>query len=177
MASIKTYIDQNQAELYDIYDFEANEPVPQMLLEAKVIRQGKSVDVIQINYPVVDGTWTLEGRLGRALAYEEIGKKAFVRNGFYEHPVKGWESYIVLMSPLEYIEACAELFSKNEEVTVEDLIETRIDDYDFEEVFTKGQGQIFYLVIDYKRNTQEGLHRAIWALEKNLETVPVIVIK
>jgi hypothetical protein len=173
MADQKTYLDQSQVELYDLYDLEANEKTPAMLLSAQVIRKGKWADTIRIEYPVIDNTWSLAGQKGQAPAYEEAGKKAFVRGGVYKHPTKGWTSHIIEMSPLEYIEACADMFK----VSAEDLIETRLDDYDLNAVFNPLKGDIFYLAIDYKRNTQEGLHRAIWAMSNSMEEVPVIIIK
>lgn len=172
----KKYIDQNQSELYDNYDLEANEKTPQMLLDAEVIKEGNRTDVIFIDYPTISGIWSLEGRAGQTAAYEEMGKKAFVRGGRYRHPAKKWESAIIGMSPLDYIKACAELFSERGNVTVEDLIEERLENYDLDEVFGSLIGDIFYLVLDYTRNTQEGLHRAVWALQNEIDEVPVIVI-
>jgi len=173
MAEQKTYLDQEQAELYDLYDLEANEKVPAMLLNAKHIKKGKWANVISIDYPLIDKTWTLAGKKGRTNYFEEAGKKAFVRNNVYKHPTKGWTSYIIEMSPLEYIEACADMFGTD----IKDLIETRIGDYDLNQMFNPLVGNLFYLAIDYKRNTQEGLHRAIWAMSNEVSQVPVIVIK
>lgn len=173
----KKYVDQYQSELYDNYDLEAQEKTPQMLLDAEITKEGNRTNVVFIDYPIINGIWALDGKIGSAPAYEEVGKKAFVRNGLYKHPSKGWESYIIGMTPLEYIEACAEMFSKRSVITADELIETRVDDYDLDAVFGSHIGDIFYLVIDYRRNTQEGLHRAIWALQNSITEVPVIIIK
>lgn len=173
---LKKYIDQSQSELYDNYDLEAKEKTPQMLLDAEIVKEGSRTNLVYIDYPTISGIWSLEGRAGRTSAYEEMGKKAFVRGGFYKHPIKKWESAIIGMSPLDYIKACAEIFSKREIVTVEDLIEQRLESYDLDEVFNSLVGDIFYPVLDYTRNTQEGLHRAVWALQNEIDELPVIVI-
>ena len=179
-----TYIDQTGVELYDNYDIKYEE-TPRMLLEATVIRESGSGKVVRINYPIVNGIWNLSGRAGSAPAFEEAGKKAFVRQGRdYKHPTKGWGSLITKMTPTEYIEACADLFSQlrvmynqdRTKVTVEELIDTRYNDYDLNEVFDPVIGEIFYPMIDYHRNGQEGLHRAIWALMRDEESMPVIII-
>lgn len=170
----KTYQDQENFELYDAYDLEANEEVPEMIQNADVIRG----NVVYIDYPVVNGTWSLEGEKGRTSFYGEAGKKAFVRNDYYFHPYKKWSSRIVYMTPLEYIEASAKVFSNlGREINAEELIEDRFEDYDLESVFEKLRGDLFYLVIDERRNTQEGLHRAIWAMMNEEEVVPVIMIE
>lgn len=170
----KTYQDQENFELYDAYDLEANEEVPDMIQNADVLREG----VVDIDYPVVNGIWSLEGEKGRTSFYGEAGKKAFVRDGYYFHPYKKWSSRIVYMTPLEYIEASADLFSNADRtITPERLINSRLDDYDLDEVFGPLKGDLFYLVIDERRKTQEGLHRAIWAMMNDDEVVPVIIIE
>lgn len=178
MAEQKTYLDQSQTELYDLYDLEANEKTPDMLLNANVIRAGKWSNVVEIDYPLIDGIWSLAGTKGSTSAYAEAGKKAFVRNGAYRHPVKNWSSHLLQMAPLEYIEACADIFSMTgRTIDVSDLIKQRMDDYAPQTVFNSLVGDLFYLVLDYKKKTQEGLHRAVWALLEELEDIPVIVIK
>lgn len=174
----KTYQDQENFELYDAYDLEANEEVPDMIKNAEVVREGRRTDVIDIDYPVVNGIWSLEGEKGRTSFYGEAGKKAFVRNDYYFHPYKKWSSRIVYMTPLEYIEASAEVFSDAERtITPERLIQSRIDDYDLDKVFEPLKGDLFYLVIDGRYKTQEGLHRAVWAMMNDDEVVPVIIIE
>lgn len=170
----KTYQDQEFYEIYDNYDLESGEEVPEMIQNARVIREG----VVDIDYPVVNGIWSLEGEKGRAPFYGEAGKKAFVRNDYYFHPYKKWSSRIVYMTPLEYIEAAADIFSNADRViTPEILIASRVDDYDLNKVFNPLKGDLFYLVLDERRGTQEGLHRAVWAMMNEDEVVPVIVIE
>ena len=170
----KTYQDQENFELYDVYDLEANEEVPDMIQNADVLREG----VVNIDYPVINGIWSLEGEKGRTSFYGEAGKKAFVRDDYYFHPYKKWSSRIVYMTPLEYIEASADLFSNADRtVSPERLIRSRLDDYDLDEVFEPLKGDLFYLVLDERRKTQEGLHRAIWAMMNDDEVVPVIIIE
>jgi len=175
----KTYLDQEQVELYDNYDKESEETVPAMLEEARVIRDSKYVKVVDIDYPVVNGTWSLAGKKGRSSYHEDAGKKAFVRNDYYVHPYKGWTSRIVYMTPLEYIQESADIFSRtsDKEVTVDELVKDRISNYDLDAVFGPLKGNLFYLVLDKSRGNQEGLHRAVWAMMNDEEVVPVVIIE
>ena len=174
----KTYKDQAMYEVYDYYDLESGEPVPDFILSAEVLKENKYAVQVQIDYPVIDGIWNLNGSAGSCPAYTEAGKKAFVRDNYYDHPVKGWTSHVVVMSPLDYIEACAELFSRRGQgFTAEDLIENRLDDYDLDKVFKPLMGDLFYPTIDYNRQGQEGLHRAVWAMMNDIENIPVVIIE
>jgi len=174
----KKYIDQNGTELYDAYDAEANEETPKMLSEAQVLIEGKYTDKVKIDYPVINNIWTLDGDKGSTPFYSEVGKKAFVRKGFYAHPFKGWSSLIVTMTPLEYIEEAARLFSKKgQKVKAEDLISGRLEDYDLNEVFNPLKGDLFYPMIDRRYGSQEGLHRAVWAMMNEEESIPVVIIE
>lgn len=175
---MSTYVDQKGVEIYDGYDLNSGEPIPVLIQEA--IDKGKEKrGVVTIDYPVVNGIWSLNG-IGRTPFDEEAGKKAFVRGGYYEHPAKEWRSQLEFMTPYEYIEACADLFTDRRRdgkiITPEILIEHRLGDYDVVEVFNKHVGNIFYPNIDYKFGGQEGLHRAIFAMMVNQEKIPVIVI-
>ena len=172
-----TYKDQDYTEIYDLYDLRAEE-LPGLIAGANVMKEYNWTRQVYINYPN-DGIWNLDGRVGKASFYAEAGKKAFVRGGHYKHPVKNWQSSITYMTAYEYIEACAELFSRNgKRVTPESLIENRLKDYDLDLVFGEQQGEIFYPVLDLEGRGQEGLHRAIWyMMSYDEEPMPVIIIE
>ena len=173
-----TYSDQDYIEVYDAYDLGAKEPVPQIILDSNVRKVGRSTKYVDINYPVVSQIFNLNGKKGAHFSYVEAGKKAYVRGGRYSHPVKGWRSKIVMMTPMEYIEECFKIFKRlgSTRLDVEDLIRTKESDYDLFKVFDPLVGDLNYLVLEYRRNAQEGLHRAIYAMRKNIDKVPVIVI-
>lgn len=174
------YIDQNEVQLYDEYDLKSGESVPKIILESKIIKEKDNVRYVKIDYES-DGIWNLDGLIGKATWYEEAGKRAFIHGGQYKHPTKGWTSEIVYMTAYEYIEACAGIFSNTSgtNVTAKGLIKNRSKNYNLEEVFGPDQGQIFYPVLDYKGNGQEGLHRSIWFMMSYSEDeeMPVIIIK
>jgi hypothetical protein len=176
-----TYIDQDNTELYDNYDrFHGDSPVPQMLLDAEVVAQDKYNQIkVFIDYPIEGSIFCLGGDVGRSTVDAEAGKKAFVHKGRYNHPVKDWSSSISYWHPLTYIEECLLLFQRKGATvkTIEELIESRVVDYDLEEVFGPLEGELFYPVIDYIHEDQEGLHRAVYALIKDIDLIPVIIIK
>lgn len=174
-----TYADLDYIELYDHYDLVAKEPVPEMLLEAKEVKRGNTTITVDIDYPVVAGIFTLDGKKGAHFSYIEAGKKAFVRNGEYKHPDKGWSSEIVMMSPTEYIEACLKIFKKRggPRRTVDELIEVKENEYDLFDVFDPLAGNLNYPVLELNKNQQEGLHRAIYAMRKGVKLIPVVVIR
>lgn len=173
----RTYVDQNYTEIYDTYDLRSGNPVPQMILDAEDSGDelhGK--DVVHIDYPVIDHTWSLNGSVGRASWYEEVGKKAFIHGGEYVHPEKDYTVRIVMMEPEEYINKCVENFNRfGAEVTFDHIVEDRMRDYNLDEVFGPSVGHIFYPVLEINGG-QEGLHRAIWAMREGYEEIPVIVI-
>lgn len=180
-----TYTDQSRTELYDVYDIRA-ERTPRILETAEVINESPSGKTVYIDYPIINGIWHLDSELGSCPNYMEAGKKAFVRNGTYYHPEKVLWVNIEMMEPYEYIKRCAKLFTnlrnmyKNDGkiVTPEELVESRLSDYDLNEVFNKHIGNIFYPVLDIRGRGQEGLHRAIWALMNyEKEDIPVIIIE
>lgn len=174
-----TYKDQSFTEIYDSYDLKHG-PLPKLIEKATILKEKDNVRFVEIDYKS-DGTWNLDGLVGKASWYEEAGKKAFVRGGQYKHPTKGWTSEIVYMTAYAYIEACANIFSSKDgtNITAEKLIKNRLKDYDLEKVFGIDEGQIFYPVLDYNGNGQEGLHRSIWFMMSygEDEEMPVIVIK
>jgi len=173
-----TYVDQDHIEVYDAYDLGAKEPVPKLLLDAHVRKQGKSAMYINIDYPTIGQIFNLNGKRGAHFTYVEAGKKAFVRGGKYKHPVKNWRSKIVMMTPMEYITECYNIFNRkgNGPKSIEDLIAHKEREYNLFKVFDPLVGDLNYLVLEYKNNSQEGLHRAIYALRKNIDKVPVVVI-
>ena len=177
MKSEWKYKDQRGTEIYDHYDWMEEEPVPEIIANAKVIREDGKTRQVRINYPIYKNTFTLNGGIGYNSAFGEDGKKAFVRGGKYTHPDKGFTVEIVEMAPIEYVESCREMFnsrSKHEQ-TLEELIDSRTD-YDVTS-FDRVTGNIFPPVIDWKRKDQEGLHRAIYADKKGLNKIPVVVIR
>lgn len=173
----KTYEDQRMVELYDYYDLEAGEAVPKMLTEARLKKEGKRTVVVGLDYQVKNG-FSLNGKKGQTSFYEDAGKKAYVRGGYYKHPYKDYEVFIEMMEPIEYIELCAKMFSKRgEHITALELVSGREKDYDLEEVFGNSEGDIFYPAINYISNGQEGIHRAMWAMDRGYKEIPVIIIK
>lgn len=173
-----TYMDQDYIELYDAYDLGAKEPVPQIVLDSNVRKVGRSTKYVDVNYPVVSQIFTLDGKKGAHFNYIEAGKKAYVRGGKYKHPVKGWRSKIVMMTPMEYIEECYNIFKRRGSSlnSVDELIDAKEREYDLFKVFDPLAGDLNYLVLEYNKKAQEGLHRAIYALRKNIDKVPVVVI-
>jgi len=174
----RTYSDQDLIEVYDAYDLGAKEPIPQVVLDATVRKEGKTTNYINIDYPVVGQIFTLNGKHGSHFSYVEAGKKAFVRGGKYKHPYKGWKSKIVMMTPMEYIEECFKIFAHNglKKANVEELIEYKESEYDLFKVFDPLVGDLNYPVLEYRRNSQEGLHRAIYAMRKKIDKIPVTII-
>jgi hypothetical protein len=173
------YKDQSYTEIYDRYDLYSGEPVPTMILNARVLNEKEKYGsrIVHIDYPD-DGYFTLNGRIGNAHNYEEAGKKAFVRGGFYAHPEKGWQCRLVEMDPYDYVDLCAQMFSERFDKAIilpEELIQKRLKDYDLEEVF--GMGGIFPPGIDFFHKGQEGLHRAIYAITVDIPVIPVIIIE
>ncbi len=172
------YSDDRWTELYDLYDWEAGSPVPQTLLDAKVVRESEGKRRVDINYKL-DSTFSLDGDIGYASGYAEAGKKAFVRDGSYEHPTKGIKSYIRWMKPMDYIMRCRDLFNSFDRgdrvpMTNEDVVESR-SNYDVM-WFDKSKGNIFPPTIDYGNKGQEGLHRALYAEKKGITKMPVVII-
>lgn len=174
---VMLYKDQELVELVDLYDIKYESRTPKMILDAEVLYEGKHSKVVRIDYPVIDGVWTLGGKAGRCFACEEYGKKAFVRNNKYRNREKNYVAEIEFMEPYDYISRCARIFMKRGSFSSpEEIIESRIDDYDLNAIFDNREGDIFYPVLDYKDNSQEGLHRAIWSLKKyGKKQMPVIV--
>ena len=167
-----TYKDQRGTEIYDNYDLQSNETVPQMIEDAIVNDESK----VTIDYPT-DGMFNLNGDAGYATAFGEWGKKAYVRGGGYRHPTKEYSVRLTRMRPMEYIERCYNIFKSNgrQMSSIENFIKGRELDYDLSEVFGPLEGNISYPVIDYVDKGQEGLHRAIYAMNKGIDLIPVIV--
>jgi hypothetical protein len=174
-----TYEDQAYVEIFDSYDYNSGEPVPSTIRNARQMNRGPfgSGDRVFIEYPIVRGLWSLSGKIGNTPFDEEAGKKAFVREGMYKHPTKGWYSGIVMMSPRDYVRATAEMFNaRGLNITPEEVIKRRRVNYDFKAKFSGEHGNLFYPVLDYRTNQQEGLHRVIYAMDLGETRIPVIVI-
>ena len=173
-----TYMDQRPTEIYDLYDMRNDLPVPDAIQKAEILNESNHGKKVMINYPTV-GMFNLNGKHGYTGSDGEKGKKAFLHGGTYAHPEKGYTVRIQMMSPMDYIERCFALFNSNgrQKVdTIEHLIAGREEDYDLDEVFGPLKGELFYCMIDYDHGGQEGLHRAIYALQQNIPEIPVIVI-
>lgn len=170
------YQDQDYVEIYDVYDNNNDVPVPDIIKNAEVIDKRDRSAIVKIDYPIVDGMWSLQSNLGSASMYEEWGKKAYIHGGKYVHPEKGFTVEIREMSPYEYLEECVEMFRviNDADISVDQLIQSRRLDYDLEQVFG-GPVFMFYPLIDY-RGGQEGIHRAIYAMDNDIGTMPVIVV-
>lgn len=86
---------------------------------------------------------------------------------------------IVNMTPEEYIERCIELFKdRGMESTIKDVIQER-QDKSLERLKDRLQKNELINIpyIDYKSETQEGLHRAIACYELGIQNIPVMIIK
>lgn len=96
-----------------------------------------------------------------------------LKNKKFANEILGEDYEIINMAPKEYIQRCADMFG----VSYEYLTETRIDDAlkkCYKEMANKTKFDI--PMINYKKNSQEGLHRAICSLLLEEETIPVMVI-
>ena len=173
-----TYTDQRGTEIYDNYDMGEDLPLPDLIKNGEVLQEARRGKQVMINYPTV-GMFNLNAKHGYTTDDAEKGKKAFLHGGNYTHPVKEYSVRIEMMSPMDYIERCFAMFNSNGKQrvdTVEHLIAGREEDYDLDEIFGPLKGDIFYPMIDYDYGSQEGLHRVIYALQQNIQTVPVIVV-
>lgn len=172
------YKDQLASELYDWYDYDANEPTPEPLLQAKVLREIDEVKTIQMDYPLKGNEFSLNGEIGYLEWYAGYAKKAWIRGGEYRHPKKGFVTYIKYMHPNDYVRRCTALFNKDrpadKKFTMSDVIENR-EYYDVM-VFDQHKGNIFPPMINYREGGQEGLHRAMYAEKKGIQLIPVIII-
>lgn len=173
----RTYSDQFYFELYDYYDLESGEPVPDKIKNLPPMNTSLGT-IVKIDYPIINNIFTLAGRKGLHDKYVEAGKKAFVRNGNYTHPVKNWKSSIEEWSPMKYVEECLKILQYRGAgfKSPEELIEFKSKYYDFN-ILASFAGNLNYPAIDYRDNQQEGLHRAIFAMNEGLNSIPVIVIK
>ena len=91
----------------------------------------------------------------------------------YMENEKGLTGYIAAMSPIEYLERCANIYNSTFEAQVV------LNDMDNVDKYAKmmQQGTKFNLpVLDYANKTQEGRHRAQAAYECNIEKIPVLIV-
>ena len=96
-----------------------------------------------------------------------------LKNKEYGREVLGEDYEIINMTPKEYIQRCADLFG----VTYEYLTSTRIDEA-LKNCYIEMSNQTRFNIpmINYKKGSQEGLHRAICSLLLEEETIPVMII-
>jgi len=83
-----------------------------------------------------------------------------------------------MMPPSQYIEEAKDLykFLDYSEEEIENRLKTiRVDKLD--KLFDSQAGNLFLPYLDYKVNDQDGLHRALYAWNKNIEEIPVLVIE
>lgn len=92
-----------------------------------------------------------------------------------EYMFKESPRHLVLMSPDTYIEKCAEILG----ITYEQLIGTRLRDRkSFEYIENAAnKGLLTIPIIDYIHKKQDGIHRAMWAKEKGMTSIPVFMFK
>lgn len=82
---------------------------------------------------------------------------------------------LYLLTPDQYIEKSAEILN----MSFDQVVKTRLRDhrsYVYIERAAK-QGKLTIPVLDYVRNNQNGLHRAMWAKEQGFKKIPVLIIK
>jgi len=96
----------------------------------------------------------------------------------YAREQKGFDVYVVNISPDEYISACVKGFKS----TYESIIRSRTDSGKVEEYAElMKSGETFpMLMVQYSLDgyfTQEGLHRALAAKSLGIDKVPVLVAK
>lgn len=86
---------------------------------------------------------------------------------------KGITGFITEMSPIEYLERCADLFNS----TVESMIFSTENHLIYKYVEMMKNGAKFDLPwLDYVNRGQEGRHRAQAAFLSGIETIPVLII-
>lgn len=81
--------------------------------------------------------------------------------------------YLYTMTPDTYIIKAAKILG----MTYEQVINTRLKDHHSYLYIGKAakNGSLTIPVLDYNNNTQDGLHRAMWAKEVGLKQIPVFV--
>lgn len=171
------YIDQEGDTVFTEQDVRQGKDVPSIILDSPRVER-KGYVIVNINYPTYEGYFTLTGKVGHAHGYVGQGKLAYVNGGKYEHRDRRWSSEIIMMSPSEYIMRVHNMSKeKGSKLSLEELIEWKLSNYDIKEVFSPKKSDISPIVIDYKYNQQEGMHRALFAQMIGLKEIPVIVIR
>lgn len=83
------------------------------------------------------------------------------------------ENHLYTMTPDTYILKAAEILG----MSYSEVINTRLKDHHsysyIEEAAQKGSLTI--PILDYDTNSQDGLHRAMWAKEKGFKHIPVLI--
>jgi len=167
------YRDQDNIIIYSLYDESIGLAVPSIIQLAQVINQTDVYTMVQINYPVIDGIWTLAGTIGDPdNDWKMLGRKAYVFDGRYSTEHGEIIATIETWDALEYLQESADQFRTD----VTEMVDKWSSQYDLEAVFTPVKGNIFIPVICNNTSTQEGLHRTIWALNNDIDEIPVIVI-
>ena len=170
------YKDQNGYEIYDWYDLESKEPVPAMIDDAEIISSNDNSTKFRIDYPVIN-CFTLASTYDGVIVTEQA-RKAFVRGGYYKHPIKRYLIELTTMDPTTYLARAHSLLkSRGSKLSFEELIAFKMDGYDLDTKIAPYKGQMFYPYLNYKDQNQEGIHRALWAIKEGYNEIPVIIIK
>jgi len=82
---------------------------------------------------------------------------------------------LYIMTPDDYIAKSAEILN----MTLDQVIATRLHDSTAFMYIENAasNGTLSIPVLDYRNNTQNGLHRAMWAKEHAIKKIPVFVFK
>lgn len=91
---------------------------------------------------------------------------------YLDMPIDG---YLYSMSPTAYIRMAAEILG----MTYDQVVKTRLKDHTSYAYIERAaeQGKLTIPVLDYVNNTQDGLHRAMWAKEKGFKGIPVLIYR
>lgn len=91
----------------------------------------------------------------------------------YLRNTKHKEGYIAEMSPVEYLECCADIFDSTLESQIYSTKRNNIEKY----AAKMKQGTKFYMpVLNYADKTQEGRHRAQAAYLAGIKSIPVLIV-
>lgn len=91
----------------------------------------------------------------------------------YMRKHKHLDGYIASMSPVDYLEGCADIFNSTLEVQIYSTQRDNIEKY----AKMMRNGTKFNMpVLNYAQNTQEGRHRAQAAYMNGIKEIPVLII-
>lgn len=83
--------------------------------------------------------------------------------------------HVYTMSPEHYIKLAADILN----MSFSHVVNTRLKDHKSYAYISEAakNGTLTIPVLDYINNTQDGLHRAMWALENGYKLIPVLIYR